>query len=105
MVDNEEEERKEEHVEPMKNPNPYSTIFLLEMEYEPKAHFLQHLVVPIENVGVKLNIFNAAQQSPSKNECFFLEILKELVKASFASILTKNHFSLPFIDQPIGCQF
>jgi hypothetical protein len=50
---------------------------------------------------VKLNIFSATQHPPSENECFFLYILKEFVEDPLPGILTKDHFSLPFIDQTL----
>lgn len=60
------------------------------MEYEPNAQFPHHLKEPIENVGVKLNIFNDTQQPPSEKECFFLDILKEFVEASFPGVQLIN---------------
>jgi hypothetical protein len=91
--------RKDEHFELPNNINPYPTP--LEMEYEPKAPFPKHLEEPIENVVVKLNIFNSAHQQTSEKECFFLDILKKFVEASFPDIQAKYHFSLPFIDLSI----
>jgi hypothetical protein len=100
IIDNEMEERKNEHFELLEDPILYPVP--LEMEYKPKYPFLQHLEEPIEKVGVQLNIFHATQPPLSKNECFFLEILKQFVEDSLPDSLTKGCFALPFIDQTIG---
>lgn len=92
MVENEQEESKDEQNEPPKNPNPYSATSPLVTAYKPKAPLPQHLRKPIEKMEVKLNIFNVTQHPPSENECFFLDIIKEFVEDSLPSILTKCHF-------------
>jgi hypothetical protein len=101
IIDNEMEDRKNEHFEPPKYPILYPVHF--EMEYEPSAHFPHYLKEPIEKVRLKRNIFSAAQKPPSENEHFFLNIQKKFVEDSLPGILNKGCFSLPFIDQPIGC--
>jgi hypothetical protein len=50
IINNEMEERKNEHFEPPKDPIPYPVP--LEMEYEPKDQFLQDLQEPIKKVRV-----------------------------------------------------
>jgi hypothetical protein len=62
IVENEVDERKDEHFELPNNRNPYLTP--LEMEYEPKAHFPLNLKEPIEDVGVK----STSSMTPS-NHC------------------------------------
>jgi hypothetical protein len=61
IIDNEMEEKKNELVltfEPPKDSIPHPAP--LEMEYAPKDSFHQNLAKPIEEVGVKLNIFHVA---------------------------------------------
>jgi len=75
IIDNEMEEKKNELIltfEPPKDPIPHPAPF--EIEYAPKDPFLQNLKEPIEIVGVKLNIFHAAQSPLFKNVCFFLNL-------------------------------
>jgi len=75
IIDNEMEEKKNELVltfEPPKDPIPHPAPF--EMEYAPKDPFLQNLEVTIEKVGVKLNIFHAAQTPLFKNAGLFLNL-------------------------------
>jgi len=44
IIDNEMEDRKNEHFDPPEDPIPYTVP--LEMEYEPNAHFPHHLEEP-----------------------------------------------------------
>lgn len=70
IIDNKMEEMKNELVLTFEIPeDPIWYPALFKMDYAPKDPFLQDLEEPIEKVGVKLNIFHAAQSPLFKNAC------------------------------------
>jgi hypothetical protein len=46
--------------------------------------------ISFENIKVRLNIFNAFQHAPDKNECFFVDRIKEYVEDSLPSLLADD---------------